>query len=125
MRQIKTILIFIALQAVLAVLQWWIASSSIPLALVCLAVSAIVLPLIYGWRLGRLRTPVLLASASGALLTLAWIATGYIVQSITGEPDAGTWRRVVTIALGLLLVFQVAFAYVGGNRGLRKDKNAA
>ena len=125
MNQLKIFLPFVALQALLTALQWWAAGFNTALALGCLAVSAIVLPAVCGWRLGRNRAPIWLSSVSGAGLTATWIATAYIGHLITGEPDEETWSNVVRIAFWWLITFQVAFAYVGGNRGLKKTTNAA
>jgi hypothetical protein len=125
MQQFKIILVFVLIQSLLVALQWWLVPPDSALNFVSLAVSALVLPTTCGWRLGRVRTPVAMSTASGALLTLAWIGTGYIAHWITGEPDAEVWGRVVSLAFSWLLTFQLAFAYVGGNRGFRKATNAA
>lgn len=125
MQLTKIILAFVLIQSLLVALQWSLVSPDSALNFVSLALSALVLPIVLGWRLGRIGTAVGWSTLSGALLTIAWISTGYIAHWVTGEPDAATWEKVVSLALGWLLTFQIAFAYVGGNRGFRKFQNAA
>jgi len=125
MRRLSVVIVFVVIQALLVAVQWAFVPPDSPLNFVCLAVSAVVLPISFGWRLGKLGTPVLWSTASGALLTLAWIGTGSIAHWASGEPDSEMWRQVVWLAFTWLLLLQLAFAYVGGNRGLRKSVNAA
>ena len=125
MRRFRVIIAFVVIQALLVAVQWILVPPDSPLNFVCLAISALILPVSCGWCLGRLGTPILLSTASGAALTLTWIATGSIAHWTSGEPDAEVWRRVVWLAFSWLLLLQLAFAYVGGNRGLRKSVNAA
>ena len=125
MRRLQIVAVFALLQSLLVAVQWVLVEPESALNFVCLAVSAFVLPTICGWRLGRIGTPILLSTGSGAVLTLAWIATGSIAHWISGEPDAEMWQRVVWLAFSWLLLLQLAFAYVGGNRALRKSINAA
>lgn len=125
MQKTKIILAFAITQSLLVALQWAFVPPDSALNFGSLALSALVLPTVLGWRLGRVGMSVGWATLSGALLTTSWIGTGYIAHWVTGEPDAATWEKVVNVALGWLLTFQIAFAYVGGNRGFRKYQSAA